>query len=164
MEYPIFYGGKEAGLLTVNPDGLYWQMSAWCEYSAEGVQRLYGAEGLHAEPFGVFAPVGTGGLSFHRRLSRHTCPKLPELWIAGRECEGFRPWLGTIEDQHLTDAMLRQSEDGQLLAIPTDLEPIPLSEYAPQMQPTTLNGREYLTLELRDGLPFAADPDRDFAN
>ena len=28
----------------------------------------------------------------------------------------------------------------------------------------TLNGREYLTLELRDGLPFAADPDRDFAN
>ncbi len=152
MEYPIFYRGKEVGRLTVTPDGLYWQLTAWCEFAAEGVQRLYGAEGFSAEPFGVFSPAGKG-LSLHRRLSHHACPKLPERWIAGRETDGFRPWQGTVEDQRIVDAMLRQTSDGQELAVPADLEPIPLAEYAPQMRPVTLNGREYLALELRDGLP-----------
>ena len=157
MDDPIFYRGKEVGRLTVNPDGLYWQLTAWCDFAAEGVQRLYGAEGLRSEAFGVLSPAGKG-MSFHRRLSQRACPTLPHLWIAGRECEGFRPWQGRVEDQRLTDAMLRQTEDGHLLAIPTDLEPMPLAEYVPQMRPITLNGREYLTLTLQSGVPAVPEP------
>ena len=152
MDYPVFHRGAEVGRLTAVSDGLYWQLTAWCSPFADGVQRLYGSEGLNSEPYGVFSPGGRE-FSLHRRLSKHACPKLPELWITGRECEGFRPWQGTVEGQRITDAMLRAEPEGMSLAIPTDLEPIPLAEYMPQMTPVTLNGREYLTLMLRDGLP-----------
>ena len=156
MEYPILYQGREVGRLTAAQDGLYWQLTAWCESFAQGVQRLYGAMEFSARPFGVLAPAGSG-LSLHRRISRHTCPKLPELWTAGRELQGFRPWRGSLEGQRIDDALLAQTPEGCMLALPGDGEALPLAEYAPQMQPLTLGSREYLTLELRNGLPVTAD-------
>lgn len=152
MEYPIQYQGKEIGTLTAAEDGLYWQLTAWCRREAPGVQRLYGVSGLRSEAFGVLGPAGNN-LHLHRRLSRHSCPKLPERWIMGREQEGFLPWVGTLEDQPIPDALLRTDPEGQTLALPADLDPMPLAEYAAQMQPMTIAGREYLTLRLRNGVP-----------
>ena len=71
----------------------------------------------------------------------------------GREQEGFLPWVGTLEDQPIPDALLRTDPEGQTLALPADLDPMPLAEYAAQMQPMTIAGREYLTLRLRNGVP-----------
>lgn len=156
MDYSIAYRGKEIGTLTVTEDGLYWQLTAWCQGSLQGVQRLYGAEGLRSEAFGVLAPAGEH-LHLHRRLSRRSCPSLPERWILGREAEGFLPWMGTVEDQSVPDAMLRSDGAGQTLALPADADPMPLAEYAPQMQPLTIGGRAYLTLFLRNSVP---EPDR----
>ena len=156
MEVPIYYRGEEAGTLTVTADGLYWQLTGFCRIPAREILRLYGAEGLGSEPFGVLLPEGVG-LQLHRRLSKHSCPVLPSRWIAGRECEGFRPWRGAVEDQEIPDAMLRADPDGQTLALPVDREPIPLAEYAPQMEPMTLNGRAYLALKLRDWVPVMPD-------
>ena len=152
MEYPIYHRGKEVGTLRVAEDGLYLQLTAWCEPFGEGIQRLYGVEGFSSSPFGVLAPAGKG-LQLHRRLSRHSCPGLPGSWEAGQEAEGFLPWRGVVEDQPVRDAMLRPDPEAALLALPADREPIPLAEYMPQMNPLTLNGREYLVLPLKDGAP-----------
>lgn len=153
MDYPIVYRGREVGRLNAVQDGLYWQLTAWCDLFADGVQRLYGAKGLTSMSFGVLAPTGKG-LSLHRRISCHACPELPEYWIVGREYQGLRPWQGTLEAQQIPEALLGQTQEGCLLALPGDREPLPLAEYAPYMQPLTLGGREYLTLELRAGNPF----------
>lgn len=151
-EYPIYHRGQEIGTLTATEDGLYWQLTAWCRAEAWGVQRLYGVDGLKTAGFGVLAPAGEN-LQLHRRLSRHSCPVLPAQWLLGREAEGYLPWMGTVEEQLVPDAMLRTEPEGQTLALPADLDPMPLAEYASQMQSLTLNGREYLTLRLRNGIP-----------
>ncbi len=157
MEYPIIYQGAEVGTLTVSEDGLYWQFSAWTEPFAEGVQRLFGCYGDASVCFGVFAPAGKA-LSLHRRLSRRAFPDLPKRWTAGRECGGFLPWSGEVEGQQVADAMRKAQPDGALLALPADRDPIPLAEYAPQMSAITLDGRAYLCLLLRDGVPAVPDP------
>ena len=162
MDAPIYDCGMEIGRLTAVSDGLYWQLTAFCRTDRREVLRLYGVTGLRSEAFGVLLPEGVG-LQLHRRLSKHACPVLPEQWTVGREAEGFRPWRGRIEDQEIPDALLRQEAEGHTLALPADREPLPLAEYAPHMEPITLDGREYLTLVLRNGLPLAADPEGDFA-
>lgn len=155
MEYPIYWRGAEAGTLTAAEDGLYWQLTAWCRAEAPGVLRLYGAEGLDSEAFGVLAPAGEH-LHLHRRLSKRSCPTLPERWLLGREEAGFRPWAGTVEEQDVPDALLRTDPEGRTLALPADADPLPLAEYAPQMRSLTLAGREYLALTLHDGVPLVA--------
>lgn len=156
MDYPIYYRGKEIGAITVTDDGLYWQLTAWCRGSLPGVQRLYGAAGQRTEAFGVLAPAGEH-LHLHRRLSKRSCPILPERWILGREAEGFLPWMGTVEDLPIPEAMLRTEAEGQILALPAESDPMPLAEYAPQMNAVTLDGRKYLTLRLKNGLPEAEE-------
>ena len=158
MEYPIYYRGTKTGTLTVTEDGLYRQLSGWTERFAEGVQRLYACYPEGSVCFGVFAPAGKG-LSLHRRVSRHAVPDLPEQWAAGRAAEGFLPWRGTVEGQLIPDAMLRKQTDGALLAIPADRDPVPLAEYAPQMERITLDGREFFCLPLKDGVPEAPETD-----
>ncbi len=155
MDRPIYHQGRQVGTLRAVPDGLYWQLTAFCEPFSGGVQRLYGAEDLRTEPFGVFVPDGKG-LHLHRRLSRHGCPDLPELWLAGRETDGWRPWRGTVEGQSVPDAMLRGQGEGCELALPAEGEGLPLAEYVPQMRPLTLEGREYLVLPIPNGVPEAA--------
>ena len=152
MEYPIDYRGRQVGTLTVTRDGLYWQLSAWTEPFAEGVQRLFGCDPDGAVCFGVFAPSGRE-LSLHRRLSVHAFPTLPNLWTAGRTVDGFLPWRGTVEGQTVVDAMRKPLPDGALLALAADRDPIPLAEYAPQMQTRTLDGRAYFCLRLSGGVP-----------
>lgn len=152
MEYPIMYRGAPVGTLTVTADGLYWQFSAWTDLFADGVQRLFGCSRDASECYGVFAPAGKG-LSLHRRLSRHAFPDLPEKWIAGKASEGYLPWCGTVEGQTVADAMLMTQQGKVTLALPADRDPMPLAEYAPQMERITLDGREYLCLALQNGLP-----------
>lgn len=155
MDEPIFYQGRQAGTLQIVSDGLYWQLTAFCERFSGEIQRLFGAEGWRTEPFGVLIPDGMG-LHLHRRLSKHACPSLPKAWIVGREADGWRPWRGTVEGQSIPDAMLRGQGEGCELALPAEGEGLPLAEYVPQMRPLTLEGREYLVLPIPNGVPEAA--------
>ena len=134
---------------------MYWQLSAWTDPLGDGVQRLFGCGKDGSECYGVFAPAGKE-FSLHRRLSRHAYPELPERWVAGRAADGFLPWWGEIEGQRIEDAMLMSRQGESRLALPADRDPLPLAEYAREMEPITLNGRSYLCLSLSEGVPAAA--------
>ena len=157
MEQTIWYQGSAAGALRMEADGLYWSLEARLNTLPSGVVRLYGVTGWESEPFGVFVP-GQAGYCLHRRLSRRAVPTPPERWIAGVADGDFRPWVGTVEDQEIHNAMLAPTEAEEadagalrLLALPTDCPPLPLAEYAAAMEPRELCGTKWLVLRLRDG-------------
>ena len=160
MDETIWYQGKPAGQIRAEQDGLYWKLDAQCEPRGSGILRIYGADRFRSEPFGVPVP-GDGGLVLHRRLSRHACPHLPEHWLLGREAEGFRPWRGSVDGQEIADAMICPGDpaDCTLLAVPAEPEPVPLAEYVSVMEPRRLADRNYLVLELRNGLPVLPAPE-----
>ena len=149
MEYTVFYQGAETGRVTVEPDGLYYRLSASAAEPARGVWRLWACVGEESRLIGVLFP-GTGGLRLEKRISRRAWPILPDWFVLGREREGFRPWRGVIEGWEVPDAMRRDNADGtQTLAIVAPPEgPVPLAEYASQMREAGLDGRPCLILDL----------------
>ncbi len=148
MEYTIFYQGSEIGCVTVEPEGLYYRLSAACAEPGPGVWRLWGCFGADSRCLGVLYPEA-GGLKLERRVSRHSWPVLPESFILGREAEGFRPWRGVIEGQELPDAMVRTEGSGSMtLAIFAPPEgPLPFAERTDQMREGKLGGRSCLLLD-----------------
>lgn len=148
MEYAIFYQGTEIGRAGIEPDGLYYRLSASAAEPGHGVWRLWGCFGTDSRCLGVLFP-GTGGLRLERRVSRHGWPVLPDCFVLGREAEGFRPWRGILEGQELPDAMIRTGGDGGLtLAIFAPPEgPVPLAEYVDQMKESEIDGRGCLLLD-----------------
>ena len=149
MEYTIFYQGAGIGSVAVEPDGLYYRLSATAAEPGAGVWRLWGCFGEDSRCLGVLFPE-TGGLRLERRVSRHSWPILPDGFVLGREREGFRPWRGVLEGQELSDAMLRNNPDGtQTIAIFAPPEgPVPLAEYVSQMREAVLGERACLLLKL----------------
>ena len=149
MEYTIFFQGKEIGHASIEPDGLYYLVSASAAEPGQGLWRLWGCFGEQSRCLGVLFPE-TGGLRLERRVSRHSWPILPDCFVLGREREGFRPWRGILEGQEIPDAMLRDNADGtQTLAIFAPPEgPVPLAEYVSQMREAEVDGRRCLLLEL----------------
>ena len=149
MEYTIFYQGAEIGHVTVDPDGLYYRLSATAAEPGHGIWRLWACVGEESCLIGVLFPE-TGGLRLEKRVSRHAWPVLPDGFVLGREREGFRPWRGVLEAQEVPDAMLRRSADGtRTLAIFTPPEgPVPLAEYVSQMREAEMDGRRCLLLDL----------------
>ena len=160
MEETILWQGTAVGKVRIEPEGLYWRLKAQCERPETGVLRLYGAEDFRSEPFGVLVPEN-GVLKLNKALSRHGIPSLPARWILGREAEGFRPWAGAVEGQQISDAMIcpGSEPDSVLLAVPAAPEPVPLAEYASEMESRQLDGRSWLVLELRGGLPVLPEPE-----
>lgn len=149
MEYPIFYHGEETGRITVEPDGLYYQLSAHCAEPGPGIWRLWGCVGFEGRCLGVCIPSGNS-LGLEKRVSRRSWPDLPEGFVLGQEADGFLPWRGVVAEQTIPDAMLRENADGtQTLAIfpPAD-GPVPLAEYVSQMREAELGGRSCLLLDL----------------
>ncbi len=154
MEYPIFWKGAEQGSLRLEPEGLYYRLSARCREPGPGLWRIFGCFGSASRCLGVCFPE-TGGLKLERRVSRHSWPILPEGFVLGRALEGFLPWRGILEGHEIPDAMLRDDADGaQTLAIFVPPEgPVPLAEYLSLMREGELGGRPCLFLPLPDGLP-----------
>ena len=148
MEYTVFYQGKESGSVLLEPDGLYYHVTAACAEPARGLWRLWACFGAESRLLGLLLPE-TGGLGLEKRISRHSWPILPDAFVLGRELEGFRPWRGVLEGQELPDAMLRENEDGtQTLAIFAPPEgPVPFAEHVPQMREAELDGRPCLLLD-----------------
>ena len=148
MEYPIFYQGAETGGVAVEPEGLWYRLSACCAGPGRGFWRLWGCFGTESRCLGVLRPE-TGGLRLERRFSRHSWPILPDCFVLGRETGGFRPWRGILEGQELPDAMIQTTGDGGLtLAIFAPPEgPIPFAEYVSQMREAELDGRPCLLLD-----------------
>ncbi|MBQ1411460.1 MAG: hypothetical protein IIY94_09310 [Oscillospiraceae bacterium] len=149
MEYPITYHGEETGRISIEPDGLYYRLSARCDDPGHGIWRLWGCFGFESRCLGVCIPVD-GGLWLEKRISRRSWPDLPAFFVLGREHEGFLPWQGIVEEQLIPDAMLWENADGaRSLAIFTPPEgPVPLAEYVSQMREEELDGRPCLLLEL----------------
>jgi hypothetical protein len=149
LQYAIFYRGNEIGQLSIEPEGLYYRLSAQCREPGPGVWRLWGCFGLECQSLGVFSP-GVGGLELEKRVSRHSWPRLPDCFTLGREIEGFRPWRGSLEGCEIPHALLRQNEDGtQTLALfPPAEGPVPLAEYVPQMGEGEIAGQPCPFLEL----------------
>ena len=148
MEYTVFYQGAEIGQAVVEPDGLYYRLSAQCAEPAHGVWRLWACVGEESRLIGVLCPE-TGGLRLEKRVSRRAWPILPDGFVLGREREGFRPWRGVLEGQELPDAMLRDNADGtQTIAVFAPPEgPVPLAEYFSQMREAEVDGRPCLLLD-----------------
>ena len=149
MEYTIFFQGKEIGHASIEPDGLYYLVSASAAEPAHGVWRLWACVGEDSRLVGVLCPE-TGGLRLEKRVSRHAWPILPDGFVLGREREGFRPWRGVLSGWEVSDAMLRDNADGtQTLAIFAPPEgPVPLAEHITQMREAEVDGRPCLLLEL----------------
>ena len=149
MEYPIFCRGAELGRVSIEPDGLYYRLSARCAEPEHGIWRLWGCRGFAICCLGVCIP-GDQGLRLEKRVSRRSWPDLPEYFVLGREREGFLPWQGVAEGQMIQDAMLRENDDGTYtLAIVAPADgPVPLAEYVSQMREAELDGRPCLLLEL----------------
>ena len=149
MEYTVYHQGTEQGRALVEPEGLYYRLTARCPEPAPGLWRLWACFGLESRCLGVLFP-GEGGLTLEKRVSRQSWPELPDCIVLGREAEGFKPWRGSVEGQEAPDAMLRENGDHtQTLAIfPPPEGPIPLAEYVPQMRETALDGRACLLLDL----------------
>ncbi|MBR6120060.1 MAG: hypothetical protein IKQ04_07065 [Oscillospiraceae bacterium] len=147
MEYTVFYQGAEIGQAVVEPEGLYYRLSASAAEPGPGVWRLWGCFGAESRCLGVLFP-GEGGLRLERRVSRHSWAILPEAFVLGREAEGFRPWRGVLEGQEVPDAMLR-TEGGRLtLALFAPPEgPVPFAERTDQMREGELGGRSCLLLD-----------------
>ena len=147
MEYAIFYQGAEIGHASIEPDGLYYRLSASAAEPGHGLWRLWACFGPESRCVGVLFPE-TGGLRLERRISRHGRAVLPDCFVLGREREGFRPWRGILDGRELPDAMLRESADGVTLAIFAPPEgPVPFAEYVGQMREAELDGRPCLLLE-----------------
>ncbi len=148
MDCAIFYQGAETGRISIEPDGLYYRLSAACAEPGHGVWRLWGCFGTDSRRLGVLFPE-TGGLRLERRVSRHSWPILPDGFVLGREREGFRPWRGILEGREIPDAMLRDNADGtQTIAIFAPPEgPVPFAEYIDQMREGELDGRPCLLLD-----------------
>jgi hypothetical protein len=149
LEYTIFFQGKEIGHASIEPDGLYYLVSASAAEPAPGVWRLWACVGEDSRLVGVLCPE-TGGLRLKKRVSRHAWPILPDGFVLGREREGFRPWRGEAEGWEVPDAMLRDNADGtQTLALFVPPEgPVPLAEYISQMREAVIDGRQCLLLDL----------------
>ena len=159
MDYPIFYRGEALGSLLVEPDGLYYRLSARCREPEErGIWRLWACLEADSRCVGVLAPE-TGGLRLERRVSRRSWSVMPDCFVLGREREGFLPWRGTLEQEEIPDAMLRAEADGsRTLAIFAPPEgPVPLGEYLSLMREGVLDGRACLLLERCEELPPAAE-------
>ena len=150
MEYAIFYQGAEIGRAGIEPDGLYYRLSASAAEPGHGVWRLWGCFGTESRCLGVLRPE-TGGLRLERRVSRHSWPILPDCFVLGRECEGFRPWRGILEGQEVPDAMLRERAGALTLAIFAPPEgPVPFAERISDMREAELDGRPCLLLEMEN--------------
>ncbi len=149
MEYPIIYQGTEIGQITVEEDGLYYRLSARCAEPDRGIWRLWGCFGLESCCLGVCIPE-SDGLGLEKRVSRRSWRELPTCFVLGREAEGFQPWRGTVEEQTVPDAMLRENADStKTLAIFAPPEgPVPLAERVSDMREAELDGRHCLLLEL----------------
>ena len=149
MDYTVFYQGTEIGHASIDPDGLYYHLSASAAEPAHGVWRLWACVGDESRLVGVLCP-GTGGLRLEKRVSRHAWPILPDCFVLGREREGFRPWRGILEGQEIPDAMLRENADGkQTVALFAPPEgPVPLAEYVTQMREAVIDNRPCLLLEV----------------
>ena len=134
---------------SIDPDGLYYHLSASAAEPAHGVWRLWACVGEDSRLVGVLIPE-TGGLRLEKRVSRHAWPILPDGFVLGREREGFRPWRGVLSGWEVPDAMLRDNADGtQTLAIFAPPEgPVPLAEYVSQMREAEVDGRTCLLLDL----------------
>ena len=149
MDYTVFFQGAEIGHVTVDPDGLYYHLSASAAEPAHGVWRLWACVGEESRLVGVLIPE-TGGLRLEKRVSRHAWPILPDGFVLGREREGFRPWRGVLSGWEVPDAMLRDNADGTrtiaLFAPPEG--PVPLAEYVSQMREAEVDGRTCLLLDL----------------
>ncbi len=148
MEYTVFYQGAEIGRTVIEPDGLYYRLSAVCAEPGPGVWRLWGCYGADSRCLGVPIPKA-GGLGLERRLSRQSQPVLPDCLVLGREQEGFRPWRGVLAGRELPDAMVKTKGNGGLtLAIfaPPE-EPLPFAEYTDRMREAELGGRSCLLLD-----------------
>ena len=148
MEYTVFYQGAEFGHAAIDPDGLYYHLSASAAEPAHGVWRLWACVGEESRLVGVLIPE-TGGLRLEKRVSRRSWSRMPEYFLLGREAEGFLPWCGLLEEQRIPDAMLRSnSNSSQTLALfPPPEGPIPLAEYVSQMRESELDGRPCLLLD-----------------
>ena len=149
LDYPIFYQGAEIGRVTVDPDGLYYRLTASAAEPGRGVWRLWACVGEESRLIGVLFPE-TGGLRLEKRISRRAWPILPDGFVLGREREGFRPWRGVFEGQEVSDAMLRRSaDDARTLAVFAPPEgPVPLAEYVTQMREAEIDGRPCLLPDL----------------
>lgn len=154
MDYTIYYQGAECGTLRLEPEGLYYRISAESMEPDVGIWRLWACFGPESRLLGVCFPQ-TGGLRLEKRVSRHSWAILPDCFVLGRETAGFRPWRGVLEGREIPDAMLREEPDGsQTLAIFAPPEgPVPLAEYISLMREQTLDARPCLLLSLPDGLP-----------
>ena len=104
MEYTIFYQGSEIGCVTVEPEGLYYRLSAACAEPGHGVWRLWGCFGADSRCLGVLYPEA-GGLKLERRVSRHSWAILPEAFAI------FAPPEGPLPFAEQTDRM-REAELG----------------------------------------------------
>ena len=149
LQYPIFFQGAEAGQISIEPDGLYYRLSARCAEPERGIWRLWGCSGLAVRCLGVCIPADDG-LRLEKRVSRRSWAETPQCFVLGREAEGFRPWRGVVEEQTVPDAMLRENADGtQTLAIFAPPEgPVPLAERVSEMREGALDERPCLLLEL----------------
>ncbi len=151
MDYPILYQGTEIGRITLAEDGLYHALCARCAEPGPGIWRLWGCFGLESRCLGVCIPA-SDGLELEKRVSRRNWPALPNAFVLGREIDGFRPWQGTVEDQEIPDALLRENGDGKhTLAIFAPPEgPVPLAERVSAMREGELDGRPCLLLEIEN--------------
>ena len=154
MEYAIFYQGTKIGQAIIEPEGLYYRLSASAAEPGPGVWRLWACVGPDSRLIGVLFPKA-GGLGLEKRLSRQSWPIPPQGFVLGREAEGFRPWRGVVEGREVPDAMRRDNADGtQTLAIFAPPEgPVPLAEYVTQMREAELDGRPCLLLDLPPEAP-----------
>ena len=149
MQYPITYHGTEIGKISVEPDGLYYRLSARCAEPDRGIWRLWGCFEWESRCLGVCIP-GPEGLGLEKRVSCRSWPDMPTCYVLGREAEGFLPWRGSVEEQTVPDAMLRENADGaHTLAVFAPPEgPVPLAERVSEMREAELDGRPCLLLEL----------------
>ncbi|MGN0981474.1 MAG: hypothetical protein ACI4O0_01140 [Candidatus Limivicinus sp.] len=77
MDYPLLLGGKEAGRLRVERQGLYTCMEVSAE-EREGLLRIW-VQGPDQEAYlGVLQP-GEGGMYLRRRLSRRELAAFPAV-------------------------------------------------------------------------------------
>ena len=150
MDDTIYFRGTEAGRVSVEPEGLYYRLSASAAEPGPGVWRLWGCFGAESRCLGVLFP-GEGGLRLERRVSMHSWAVLPDSFVLGRETEGFRPWRGVLEGQEVPDAMLRTEAGSLTLALFAPPEgPVPFAERVDQMREARLDGRDCLVLEIEN--------------
>ena len=157
MEMPVYEGNSAIGSLYMEEAGLYYDISCRIEEERAALRRVYAVSGMQTAYLGIPDEEGT----LKKKLPKKHMPNGVEHGVCMKEPKGdWSPWRGEIDGILIAEALLRQREDGFLLALSPE-EAFKFPAWANDLEMIEIFQKTHAAMRLdQEGKPLIAQIDR----